>query len=202
MDRRTVLLNAFRPALELDDPSLFAGRETEVKNLTDALRERGSIPLIYGSRGLGKSSLALQMSHIAEGGVELLSQFGAEDFALPEAEHYVPVRVSCTGATKNLDNLLQILINAAGDIEFEARETGGKHSSGRTRRIKLNLKLVEVETQETIEVGDERPDYQVRNLEETLTQLCTALVEASGKSVLFIITSLTVCQIGEGLPVT
>ena len=42
----------------------------------------GSCPLIYGDRGLGKTSLALQTQLIATGGQELLHQIDANDHAL------------------------------------------------------------------------------------------------------------------------
>lgn len=66
----SVLVNAFRPAQEVDDPRYFAGRARQVADLTDALHLMGSTPLIYGARGLGKTSLAIQMMRIAQGAVQ------------------------------------------------------------------------------------------------------------------------------------
>ena len=59
--RKAILTNAFHPGTELDDQALFAGRSAQVLELTQALHAEGSCPIIYGDRGLGKSSLALQV---------------------------------------------------------------------------------------------------------------------------------------------
>lgn len=89
MDRRSILVNSFRPATEVDDPRLFAGRHDEIRALTDALHTDGAAPIIYGHRGLGKSSLALQMERIAQGDVELLSHIGSENLAMSDSEFYL-----------------------------------------------------------------------------------------------------------------
>jgi len=70
--RHSVLMNAFRPAKEVDDPEFFAGRARPVKQLTDSLHVPGSCPIIFGNRGLGKTSLAIQMKYIAMGDSTLL----------------------------------------------------------------------------------------------------------------------------------
>jgi len=77
--RHTVLLNAFTPAKEVDDPEFFAGRAAQVVQLTDALHVIGSCPIIYGNRGLGKTSLAVQIRYIAAGDDTLLESLGLID---------------------------------------------------------------------------------------------------------------------------
>jgi predicted ATP-dependent serine protease len=81
MDRE-VVVNAFLPAAGVEDPHRFAGRSEEIEELTNALVAKGSVPLIYGQRGLGKSSLALQLARIAQGDVELLSELDLPELAL------------------------------------------------------------------------------------------------------------------------
>jgi hypothetical protein len=65
--RSDLLMNAFHPGIELDDPALFVGRSQQVLELARSLHAEGSCPIIYGSKGLGKSSLALQAQRIAMG---------------------------------------------------------------------------------------------------------------------------------------
>lgn len=71
--------NAFMPNSEISDPALFAGRRHEVANLAEALHAHGSCPLIIGHRGLGKTSLALQIGRIAMADVTLLEDIGRSD---------------------------------------------------------------------------------------------------------------------------
>lgn len=89
VDRRAIL-NAFKPNSEIEHPAGFAGRQTQVRQLTDALLTDRSCPVIYGDRGLGKTSLALQLARIALGDTVLLEEIGAGDSALSEADTFVP----------------------------------------------------------------------------------------------------------------
>jgi hypothetical protein len=92
-------MNAFRPAQSVYEPEFFAGRAMQVTELTDALHVVGSTPLIYGDRGLGKTSLAIQMRYIAEGSVELLDALGIQDSAFNQTERYVSFFVACMDST-------------------------------------------------------------------------------------------------------
>jgi len=132
---RSALLNAFRPASEVDDPQLFAGRHAQVLELTDALHSIGTAPIIYGHRGLGKSSLALQILRIAMGDVELLARIGAEELRLSEQETFLTFFVTCTDAVVDLNNLLQTLVNTMESVEFETSSSGNsQHLVDRTTR--------------------------------------------------------------------
>jgi len=88
-DRETAL-NIFRPGDAIDDPEVFAGRKRHLLELTDALLVDGTIPIIYGERGLGKTSLALQVARIAGGDVTLLEEHGARSRALDKQRRTVP----------------------------------------------------------------------------------------------------------------
>jgi Cdc6-like AAA superfamily ATPase len=48
----------FTPAAPIDDASLFAGRTPQVRKVVDAVNQRGQHAIIYGERGVGKTSLA------------------------------------------------------------------------------------------------------------------------------------------------
>lgn len=63
---------AFSPAKEIEDPALFAGRKAEVEAGLRALSNRGGFISIFGLRGVGKSSIALQLKRIAEGDQQLV----------------------------------------------------------------------------------------------------------------------------------
>src|SRR5579862_7781488 len=76
----------FSPSAPIDERDLFAGRKTEIRQVIDAINQKGRHAIIYGDRGVGKTSLA-----------NVLRQF------LPAgSEHVFSVRVNCdTGDSFN-----------------------------------------------------------------------------------------------------
>jgi Cdc6-like AAA superfamily ATPase len=186
---RQFLINSFLPAQEVDSPEHFSGRFEEVKQLTDALQTHGSCPLIFGDRGLGKSSLALQIRRIAMGDVQLLDSIGIPERALCEAEQYLTFYVTCTDATEDLDGLLQLLINAAESVDFTsvASRDSATQLVDKTTRRRLTLKLFEYEQTKKHQAATARANYTDLNLTEKLQQLAKILVESYDQRVLFII---------------
>jgi len=51
-------LDAFSPGAPIDDLNLLAGRQRQVERLLDIVMQRGQHAILYGERGVGKSSLA------------------------------------------------------------------------------------------------------------------------------------------------
>lgn len=51
-------LNLFRPKAPIDTVQLFAGRLPQIKDLVDVVYENGAHAIIFGERGVGKTSLA------------------------------------------------------------------------------------------------------------------------------------------------
>jgi Cdc6-like AAA superfamily ATPase len=196
---RAVMMNAFLPATELDDPDRFAGRSKQVRELADSLHSRGSTPLIYGDRGLGKSSLALQLRLIAMGNVELLHQLKAERLALQDSQHFLTFYVTCTDSTQSLADLLQAMVNSAESVENVPTTSGANQLVDRTTRKRLTFKFVELESTKRYQIESQRLSYQDFNLEEKLVQLCELLTAAYGQPVLFIIDELDRLRNASGL---
>jgi Cdc6-like AAA superfamily ATPase len=48
----------FSPSAPIDKRSLFAGRDTQIRAVIDAINQKGQHVIIYGERGVGKTSLA------------------------------------------------------------------------------------------------------------------------------------------------
>lgn len=70
------VLAAFQPAKEISDPRRFSGRREQLIAGTQLLLA-GDHVFIYGSRGIGKSSLAKQLEVIANGNIQLLRDIGS-----------------------------------------------------------------------------------------------------------------------------
>lgn len=59
--------NTFSPSAPINDKDLFAGRIKERHAIIDAICQRGQHAIIYGERGVGKTSLANMLSPYLEG---------------------------------------------------------------------------------------------------------------------------------------
>ena len=124
------IANAFVPNEAIDDPGRFAGRHDQVRALTHALHEDSSVPLVYGDRGLGKSSLARQVARIARGGRELLEELELPDLCLGDDEIYIVFKVECVSDMGGFDEVLQLLVNRmvafANETGLDRQVTSGK----------------------------------------------------------------------------
>src|SRR5947209_7457132 len=127
----------------MDDPTLFAGRSDQIQQIARALQSRGSCPVIYGDRGLGKSSLALQAVRIALGDSTLLERYKLDQWSISARRAFVTFYVRCSDATQTKDEVLQRVMNVA--LDAFANEIWGEETyqmTERSRTIGLNLKLV------------------------------------------------------------
>lgn len=188
---RDIVLNAFLPAAEIEDPFRFAGRGKQVKELTDALRILRSVPLIHGARGLGKSSLAVQLSRISKGDVDLLEELDVGHLALKEAERFIAFYVTCSDSTANFDGLLQSLLNKVETLMFEqAQGDGGYQLLDRTSRKGVSIKVFSLEVVDRYKAAAERVDTKDFTLSERLVYLAECLTDVYGQPVLFVIDEL------------
>jgi hypothetical protein len=199
--QHSILLNAFRPAKEVDDPEFFAGRALEVTQLTDSLHMVGSCPIIYGDRGLGKTSLALQMKYIAMGDGELLKSLGIQSRALDEDRQYLAFFVTCTDATQNFNGLVRLMINAAEEADFSGTTQKSKAAvlAERTISRKISLKAFETESVKRYEREKGRQSYKELSRTEKLLELIRIIVESYNQPVLFIIDELDRLRSTRGL---
>lgn len=199
---REKLLNAFLPASGVEDPHRFAGRRGEVSQLADALLTNGSVPLIYGHRGLGKSSLALQLSRIAQGDVELLEELNLGHLALAEEKRFLSLYVNCSDSTKNIDGMLQLMINAVGSMRYQKVQEDGRDEQvlvDKTTRRKLSLKLYSSETTRKYDTARKELDTRKFSREELLIALAEALTDVYGQPVLFILDEVDRVKSTKGL---
>lgn len=56
-------LQLFTPGAPIDEDALFAGRSAQIDQLVEAVLQRGQHAIIYGERGVGKTSLAKTFLH-------------------------------------------------------------------------------------------------------------------------------------------
>lgn len=181
----------------MDHPAGFAGRRKQILGLVDSLISTGACPIIYGERGLGKTSIAYQLARIALGDVELLEEFGVGERALEESDRPVPFIIRCSDAIQNKDDLLQRLINQAIGYKtlesFDSREVTSISS-----KEKINLKFYESETVKNFSPERIR-EYAKLNLEDQVLAVVDSLHSAGVRRILFIIDELDRVQDTTGL---
>lgn len=186
----SLLVNAFRPGTEIVEPALFAGREEQVAELANALHAEGASPIIYGDRGLGKSSLAIQLQRIAMADVELLTTMGLEERAIPAEGAYIAFYVPCSDNVRTTDDLLQRLINSAEGISLLDRQEGATELVDRTTRKTVSLKLFKAESIKRFVQTTTKGRYTKLGVEERLLEVVRLLNDMSGQPILFIIDEL------------
>lgn len=63
----------FSPTAPIDERSLFAGRNEQVRTLIDAINQKGQHAILFGERGVGKTSLANVLASFLSGAGTVLS---------------------------------------------------------------------------------------------------------------------------------
>ncbi len=186
---RAVILNAFSPAHELDDPSRFAGRADQIRLLSDALRMDGSVLVIYGERGLGKSSTAIQLQLIALGDAVLLSALGAAHLALGPSETFLTIYVVCTQRVQSLEDLQSLILHKLQTIDL-GDETDHENLMDRTSKRKISLKYFEHETTRRYQQRVSRLREDSLSIEEQLERELSLLANIFNQRVLIIVDEL------------
>jgi Cdc6-like AAA superfamily ATPase len=102
IDRLHALTEAFRPAAPIDRKSLFAGRTRQLGDLFGVVDQPGQHALVYGERGVGKTSLV---------------SVAAEVLA---AADVVTARTTCDRS----DDFESVWRKALGEIEFTGSRPG------------------------------------------------------------------------------
>jgi len=194
----TILMNAFSPEKELDDPALFAGRRLQVIELARNLHTRGTCPIIYGARGLGKSSLALQAQRIAMGDVTLLDGYGQREWVIEADDAFRVFYVRCFSTTKDTSAILQLVINSFGDIT----NGGGRSPSqpvDRTSKKRFSFKFFETETSTKYQVPEADPSYRDLTVEDRLLEMASRITQVTGQRILVIVDDLELVRDTTGL---
>lgn len=150
----------------------------------------GTCPIIYGDRGLGKSSLALQMVRIAMGDTVLLEHLGFADDSFDLSESFIPFVHPCSDAITNTRKLLQSVVD-----DLEAGRTGlaspGLELSEEAYTTKIGFKIFETELvrKYTMRAKATR-NFDTLDPQDQVLRLCDAISGATGLPVLLVFDEL------------
>ena len=132
-EAREKLSTAFHPSTPTREPGAFAGREDALATLIDALEVQKLHVVIYGDRGLGKTSLLHVMSHLAREGGYLVSYAtcGSDsgfDSVFRQVAASVPLRHHAAADPATVaptDSLASLIGDAPLDVPRAAELLGG-----------------------------------------------------------------------------
>lgn len=176
--------NAFTPAKEVQDIDRFAGRGRELSALSSALQSDGAQLVLYGQRGIGKSSLARVLSQLATGDKEVVARLPVKPFVTFD---YVPIYLACDDSVTSIDRLLVRLLTddaaLAPWVPFKVVERKNSDEGGG----KIGIKILELSGKVSQSLTERATEVDA-DVVSTFTNACKAVV-ASGiaKSGLLII---------------
>lgn len=104
-ERLLMLGEVFRPSAPIDDRELFAGRNHELFSVIEAMQSAGQHAVIYGERGVGKTSLARVAMQVA--GIQ---------------SHVLTLRVNCD-QNDDYDSLWEKVLD---EMQIRASESSGE----------------------------------------------------------------------------
>lgn len=166
--------NAFTPAKEVQDIERFAGRSDLLDALSSALQSDGSQIILYGQRGIGKSSLSRVLMQLASNDKTARSR-------LSEAPHvsfdYLPIYIACDDSITSVDKLCLRLLtdeNALASwipFKVEARTSTGEGGG------KISIKIIEL-SGKVSESITERASTVESDARTTFINACKAVVNS------------------------
>lgn len=193
---RTAILNAFSPAQQLTDPAAFAGRSSEIREVADAMQVTGACPVIYGDKGVGKSSLAVQAQLIAMGDTQLLNDIGANQWIIPSESTFVTIYVTCTDDIRTFVDLQLLVIHDIEEMRLPAH--GATDTAGYVTN-RYTSKILDPESAQEYEVRSRYLRDEELRPTERLRREIQLLNEATQQPVLIIIDELDRARDTTGL---
>jgi len=108
--------NSFSPGQEILDPNRFAGRKENIAQAIKALCRPGASILVYGERGVGKTSFVEMVKLIAQDQVELIYRYKLHELRPTAGFKYKVISIECDQDVDSTDKVLQRLITSPEGI--------------------------------------------------------------------------------------
>lgn len=167
-------INVFTPAQEIKDIERFAGRDDELMSLSTALQSDGAQIVLYGQRGVGKSSLARQLAKLATNDKALIGRLKQPPF---EPLDFLPIYIACDDSIKSIEILMLRLLSdedaLAPWVPFKVIE---KKSSGEIGG-KLSVKVIELGGKYTDAITEKAQEIE-SDIVSVFTNACRAVVKS------------------------
>lgn len=105
--------NIFTPDSAISSIEKFAGRQKELDKISDALQADGTSLVLYGNRGVGKSSLARQIENLAQGDQSVIGRLTHKPF---KPIDFLSIRFTVDDSVQNVEQLITRLLTAADGL--------------------------------------------------------------------------------------
>ena len=142
--------NVFTPALAIGRSERFAGRQQQLDRLSMALQSQGTQIVIYGNRGVGKSSLARQLEGLARGDMTVIDRLRMKPLTTPD---YLVISLECDDTIPDVKTLVLRLLTdeacLAPWIPFKVEKHTINNEAGFGATIKILSMNAKAASQET-----------------------------------------------------
>lgn len=132
------LQNVFTPAAAIEDSERFSGRQEQLDKVSLALQSDGTQIVIYGNRGVGKSSLARQLSALARGDQMLIDRLTLKPHQTPD---FLVINIECEDSISDIKTLILRLLTEDSALapwlpfRVERKTVTGEAKGGLTVKI-------------------------------------------------------------------
>jgi hypothetical protein len=187
--------HAFSPTHEIRRPELFVGRVEEIRTGMLALSESGNFLSILGLRGIGKSSIGVQLKLIAEGHTEVPGMLNLDRYLPKKRFDFIVHLLQCDSFIETTSQLVDRLLygDESNDGLYSLIPTGSRRPTSyketRGKEAKLGAAFgFEAKAGVT---GTREATYEDLNSEDSIQRFRVALGqiqrEHRGRSGLFIL---------------
>ena len=167
-------INVFTPAREVQDVDRFAGRENELNALSLALQSKGAQIVLYGQRGVGKSSLARQLIRLASNDSSIVSRLTTSPH---EALDFIPIYIACDDSVANIEALLlRLLTNEDALAPWLPFKVVEKQSSGEIG-AKFSVKVIELGGKKGDSITERAQEIEA-DITSTFINACRSVVKS------------------------
>jgi F0F1-type ATP synthase delta subunit len=163
--------NFFFPGQEILNPENFVGRKQNIAQAINALCRPGTSILVFGERGVGKTSFVEMIKLIAMGQVELIYRYDLHRLAPQEAMNYNIISVECDEDVDSVEKVLQRLVSSPKGISgligprVERIEATSKNAVGLSL-FRKSLSINDSEEEKLI-----KENFKEMSIYETFTNL-------------------------------
>ncbi|MFA8394796.1 AAA family ATPase [Burkholderia ubonensis] len=167
--------NAFTPAKEVRDIDRFAGRQATLDALSNALQSEGAQIVLYGQRGIGKSSLSRVLAQIATDDQNAIARLSE-----PPHKHfdYLTVSITCDDTITNVEKLLlRILTDQNGLAEWIPFKVIEKKTGGNIGG-ELNVKIIKLSGKSEDSITERQVEVE-SDVTSTFVNACKNVVSSN-----------------------
>lgn len=115
----------FTPNAPIDEREMFSGRSNQILSVLDAVNQKGQHAMLYGERGVGKTSLTAVLSQFLDGGPILCPRVNCENtdtFASVFVKLFSEIRLTRKRSVPGFSDSIALVSSSACEL-FQAEAT-------------------------------------------------------------------------------